>query len=150
MIQNNHGSQGLIATGGLILFSFIVIASGCAGAGAGAGAAASSRTEVPRFAGMWEGGFDAGMYVGDMRLVLDYEDNAYKGVLQFDIEGESMSSDIFNFESEGSTFSFWTTVEEIDVFYKGMIEGEKLTGILEAYAGSEVMAEGTFFLIKKK
>lgn len=89
------------------------------------------------------------MIVGDLRMVLNYTDNTYKGTLQFDVEGEIMSSDVFNFESEGSSFSFWTSVEGMDVQYKGTIEGDRLTGILEAYAGSEVMGEGTFYFVKK-
>ena len=149
MRQNNQRSHGLIAPSGLIILSFIVITSGCAGAGAGAGAAASSRTEVPRFAGTWEGGFDAGMVFGDMRLLLDYEDDAYNGILQFDIEGESLSSDVLKFAIEGNSFSFWINIEGMDVLYQGTIEGNELTGTLEAYMGSDVMAEGTFFFVKK-
>lgn len=145
----NHRSQGQITLGCLILCSFIVIISGCAGAGAGAGAAASSRVEAARFAGTWEGGFDAGMIVGDLRMVLNYTDNTYKGTLQFDVEGQLMSSDVSEFATEGNSFSFWTSVEGMDVFYKGTIEGEELTGILEAYMGSEVMGEGTFYFVKK-
>ena len=151
MRQNNHRSPGLIVPGSMILLAFIIISSGCAGAaaGAGAGATASSRVEVARFAGTWEGGFDAGTVFGDMRLVLNYEDDTYNGILLFDVEGQSISGDILKFATEGNSFSFWTSVEGMDVLYEGTIEGNELTGTLEAYMGNEVMGEGTFFFVKK-
>jgi len=153
MRPDNHRSPGQITLGCIILCSFIVIASGCAGAGAGAGAtagaAASSQAEMPRFAGTWDGSFDGGMVYGGMRLVLNYENDTYTGTLEFEVEGSGMSSDVSKFETEGNKFSFWTNVEGMDVKYEGTLEGVTMAGILEAYMGSDVMGEGTFTLTKK-
>lgn len=145
MNGNNHASHRPSLSTVWILLSLTLIAAGCAGA-------ATTTTTLPAqpsFAGMWEGTFDAGEIAGDMRLVLNKEGDSYTGVLQVTVQGESISGDIFNFESEGNSFTFASSIEDFDLLFKGTIEESKLTGLFEAYMGSEMMGEGTFNFIKR-
>jgi len=97
---------------------------------------------------MWEGTFDAGEMAGGMKLVLNYEDKSYSGMLQVDMQGEIVSGPVYNFESEGNSFTFDVNIEDIDVIFAGTVEGEIMTGMFEAFIG-ELVAEGTFYFTRK-
>jgi hypothetical protein len=145
MNQHNYISHSLTRSTTWIVLSLILIASGCAGSGIASGRTSSQ----PVFAGMWEGTFDAGEMAGGMKLVLNYEDKSYSGMLQVDMQGEIVSGPVYNFESEGNSFTFDVNIEDIDVIFEGTVEGEKMTGVFEAFMGSELVAEGTFYFTRK-
>lgn len=145
MTDYTHSSRRFPRPYGWIAFSLILIASGCAGAGKTATRAPSQ----PVFAGMWEGSFDAGEMAGGMKLVLNKDGESYSGVLQVDVQGESISGDVYNFESEGNTFTFASYFEGFDIMFRGAMEAEKMTGTFEAFMGSDAIGGGTFSFTRK-
>ncbi len=136
---------------GAATIALILTVAGCAGSagttqtpGGGGGV-----DEVTLYAGMWEGTFDISLGAGNMRLVLNHDAGTWTGEVLFGIEGEMVGGAIESFAASEEGCTIQAFIEMADVFMKARIEDGVMVGSLEAYAESELVADGTFILNKK-
>ncbi len=134
-----------------VVLTLLAAAAGCAGSaakvdtrsGGGAGDAAM-------FAGTWEGTFDASDFSGEMGITLVYESGSYSGSLMARVMDEELWSDIEDFKHEGAEFSCYTFMSDADVYIKGKVEGNRMSGTFQVFVGGEQADEGAFSFEKKK
>ncbi len=132
------------------ILTLVVVVTGCAGStasvdtrsGRGAGDAA-------QFAGTWEGTFDASEFSGEMGITFVYESGSYSGSLMARAMGEEMRSVVENFKSEGAEFSCYTFMSDADVYVKGKVEGNNMSGTFTVFVEGEQVDEGVFSFQKK-
>ncbi len=140
---------------GIALCAMIVTIAGCAGsaatttaeAGRGSGGAGDA---VALYAGNWEGSFDISLGSGGLMLVLNHDEGVWTGEVTFDADGEMISGAIESFAITEEGCSFQTFVQgQADVMFKGRLEEGSMVGVIDIYAESQMMADGTFVLTKK-
>ena len=138
---------------GITFSAMIALAAGCAGSAGTAEAPAvpggGGSDAAALYVGEWEGSFDVSMADGDLQVTLSYDGTEWTGQGTLSAMGESMSGAIENFQitEDGCSFSFF--IEMADIFLSGILEEGLLAGIIEVFAESELVAEGTFSLKKK-
>jgi len=138
----------------IALAALLVVAAGCAGAAGTAGAPGGGRSgaadTIALYAGNWEGTFDISLGAGGLKLVLNHDGSVWTGEVAFDADGEMIAGAVENFTITEEGCSFQTVVQgEADIFFKGRLEEGSMVGVLEAYAESQMVADGTFVLTKK-
>ncbi|MFC1628828.1 hypothetical protein ACFL3H_06910 [Gemmatimonadota bacterium] len=136
------------------MVALIMMTAGCAGSAGtadatGGGGSSGGSDAVALFAGNWEGVFDIVMAAGDMRLALNHDADVWSGEVLLDIEGESISAPVESFALIEEGCTFMTFLEGAEVIFNARIEEGTMTGTFEAYAESDLVAEGTFALKKK-
>ncbi len=149
--MTSHKTERLCTRLNIALAVVLVVSAGCAGSAATtAETGGGSGGSVALYAGSWQGTFDISLGSGGLSLFLNHEGDAWTGEVTFDAEGEIISGSIENFEITEEGCSFQTVVQgEADVYFKARLEEGALVGVLEAYAMSELVADGTFVLNKK-
>ena len=135
------------------MVALLLTAAGCAGSAGtaeapGAGGRGGGSDRATLFTGNWVGYFDLTMVAGDMRLTLNHDGDVWTGEVFLDVQGESISAPVESFAltDEGCTFTAFVDVAEI--VCRARIEEGSMAGIMEAFAQSELVAEGTFVLKK--
>lgn len=150
MINHRSHRRAFLSTAAI---TGLLLTAGCAGsagtAGAPGGGGSGAADQAALYTGAWEGEFDVGMAAGGLAVVLNHDGTVWTGDMTLDAEGQSIGGAIENFAitEEGCTFSCF--IEMADVFFNGRLEEGALVGIMEVYAESELVAEGTFVLKKK-
>ena len=136
------------------MMALLLTAAGCAGSAGSAeapGGGSSSRASdmASLYTGSWEGSFDLTMVAGDMNLTLERDGEVWTGELYLDVQGESISAPVENFKLTEEGCSFMAFVDVAEVICNARVEDGTMAGVMEAYAESELVAEGTFVLKKK-
>ena len=134
---------------GLLTASLLMLAAaGCAGSAA----TVDTRSEsggTAMFAGTWAGTFEVTDFSGDMGVTLAFEEGSWTGTVTASAMGETFTSELENFESEGAGFTFYTFMADGDIYFKGMVEGEKMSGTFQVFVEGNMQDEGVFTFTKK-
>jgi len=139
---------------GLALCATIVLFAGCAGSAgtsqeqAATGGGASDAAAL--YVGSWAGSFDLSMAAGSLQVTFNYDGTVWSGELNLDADGQSLGGAVENFTITEDGCTFTCFIEMADLFLIGHLEEGSLVGVMEVYAESELVADGTFTLSKKQ
>jgi len=96
-----------------------------------------------------EGTFETLEFPGTLKFVLKNEGDSWSGTLDIFVDMDSASGPLLDLAVEGNTFKCLFTATGTDVKIEGKIEGDKMTGTLAVYEGTELIDEGTFESTRK-
>ncbi len=152
-MTSTHSRRHTTFTGAFTI-ALLVLTMGCAGSAGTAdapGEGGGGGTDViALYTGYWAGSFDITIVAGDMGLTLNHDAGVWTGEMSLDVQGEAISAAVESFALTDDGCTFMAFVEGAEIVYIARVEGASMVGVLEAYAESELVADGTFTLIKKQ
>lgn len=115
------------------------------------GAVMNSRScdQDSQVSGTWEGTFETLEFPGTLKLVLKIEEDKWSGTLDIFVEMDSASGVLLDIEVDGNSFKCRFTATGPDVKMEGKVDGDKMTGTLAVYQGTELIDEGIFECTRK-
>lgn len=99
--------------------------------------------------GTWSGPFVSDGPTGTFTMVIAREGDAWKVEHSVESEGAPPPGEIRDFKVEGNTYTFTQTFGDLDVVFRGTLEGKEIKGNLEAYQGGGLVGTGSYTLIKQ-
>ena len=108
-----------------------------------------SETEASNLSGKWTGPMETTRFKAQMELALLHEGTQLSAQARFVREGGLKSEKpIRDLKVSGNDISFKIELGGADVQFDGRLNGDKLSGTLTAFRGTEVASTGTWNLSK--
>jgi len=108
-----------------------------------------SETEGSKLSGKWTGPMETTRFKAQMELALLHEGTQLSAQARFIREsGLKSEKPIRDLKVSGNDISFKIELGGADVQFNGRLNGDKLSGTLTAFQGTEVAATGTWNLSK--
>lgn len=140
--------RGWPGAGTAVAAVLILALAGCAGSAATVDTRGGG-DDLAMFAGTWEGILDASDFSAEMSLVLNHADGTVTGSVTLSAMGETMSAEMENFENEGMEFTSYFYMSGGDVYVKGALDGDKMTGTFQVFVEGNMEDEGTWNVTRK-
>lgn len=111
--------------------------------------AAAQNSDPGVWVGTWTGPFVTEGPTGTFTLVIARNGDAWKVENSVESDGAPPPGEVREFKVEGNAFSFVQSYADLEVIFRGALEGGELKGTLEAYQGGGLVGTGTFTLIRQ-
>jgi hypothetical protein len=99
--------------------------------------------------GTWSGPFVSDGPTGTFTMVVAREGDAWKVEHSVESEGAPPAGEIRDFKVEGNTYTFTQTFGDLEVVFRGTLEGREIKGNLEAYQGGGLVGTGSYTLTRQ-
>lgn len=149
----NRG-RGVAPAGLALLLVLAALLSACAGAkpgverGGPGDRVTVSEADAANFTGNWTGPMETTKFTATMELALPREGTELRAESRFAMKELRSSEPIRDLKVGGQDITFKTNIGGANVHFTGRLEGDKLSGTLVAYQGTNIVATGTWKLSK--